>query len=77
MSNSKGKKRPLLSELRESGRLEQDADYIVFLWRGEYYNIAQYDDVTSTTDTVLFNVAKHRNDATYEAIAAFHASQHI
>ena len=65
-----GEKRPLLSDLRESGSLEQDADCIVFLWRGEYYKIPQYEDGTPTADTILFNVAKHRNGATGEVIAA-------
>ena len=64
-----GEKRPLLSDLRESGSIEQDADCIIFLWRGEYYKIPQYDDGTSTTDTILFDVAKHRNGATDEVIA--------
>jgi replicative DNA helicase len=64
-----GEKRPLLSDLRESGSLEQDADCIVFLWRGEYYNIAEYEDSTATADTVLFDIAKHRNGATDEVIA--------
>lgn len=65
-----GEKRPLLSDLRESGSLEQDADCIVFMWRGEYYNIAEYEDGTTTRDTVLFDMAKHRNGATDELIAA-------
>ncbi|WP_151087404.1 replicative DNA helicase [Hymenobacter baengnokdamensis] len=65
-----GEKRPLLSDLRESGSIEQDADCIIFLWRGEYYNIAEYEDGTSTTDTILLDVAKHRNGATDEVIAA-------
>lgn len=63
-----GEKRPLLSDLRESGSLEQDADCIIFLWRGEYYNIAEYDDGTPTHDTVLFDIAKHRNGATDEVV---------
>jgi replicative DNA helicase len=65
-----GEKRPFLSDLRESGSLEQDADCIVFLWRGEYYDITEYGDGTPTTDTVLFDVAKHRNGATDEVITA-------
>ena len=65
-----GEKRPLLSDLRESGSLEQDADCIIFLWRGEYYHIAEYDDGTPTADTVLFDIAKHRNGATDEVVAA-------
>ncbi len=65
-----GEKRPLLSDLRESGSLEQDADCIIFLWRGEYYNIPEYEDSTATKDTMLFDVAKHRNGATDEVIAA-------
>lgn len=63
-----GEKRPLLSDLRESGSLEQDADAVIFLWRGEYYHIAEYEDGTPTADTVLFDVAKHRNGATDELI---------
>lgn len=65
-----GEKRPMLSDLRESGSLEQDADCIIFLWRGEYYKITEYEDGTSTRDTVLFDVAKHRNGATDEIVAA-------
>ncbi|GAA4028018.1 replicative DNA helicase [Hymenobacter glaciei] len=65
-----GEKRPMLSDLRESGSLEQDADCIIFLWRGEYYKIAEYEDGTPTADTILFDIAKHRNGATDELIAA-------
>ncbi|HEX8429326.1 replicative DNA helicase [Hymenobacter sp.] len=65
-----GEKRPLLSDLRESGSLEQDADCIIFLWRGEYYKIAEYEDGTPTVDTVLFDIAKHRNGATDEVITS-------
>ena len=36
-----GEKRPILGDLCESGSLKQDADCIVFLWRGEYYNISE------------------------------------
>ncbi len=67
-----GDKRPLLSDLRESGSLEQDADCIVFMWRGDYYDIDEYADGTPTHDTVLFDLAKHRNGATDEVIAACH-----
>jgi len=64
-----GDRRPGLSDLRESGSLEQDADSVVFLWRGEYYNISQYSNGDSTTNTILFDVAKHRNGAIDEVIA--------
>ena len=63
-------KRPLPSDLRESGSQEQDADCSVFLWRGECYNITEYEDGTATADTVLFDIAKHRNDATADVVAA-------
>ena len=61
-------KRPLLSDLRESGSMKQDADCIVFLWRGEYYNITEYEDGSGIADTILFDIAKHRNGATDEVI---------
>ena len=64
-----GEKRPMLSDLRESGSLEQDADCIIFLWRGEYYNITEYGDGTATADTILLDIAKHRNGATDEVVA--------
>jgi replicative DNA helicase len=48
----------------------QDTDCIVFLWRGEYYNITEYEDGTPTPDTILLDVAKHRNVATDEIVAA-------
>ncbi|UOR07199.1 replicative DNA helicase [Hymenobacter aerilatus] len=63
-----GEKRPQLSDLRESGSLEQDADVIVFLWRGEYYNITEYADQTPTAGTMLIDLAKHRNGATGEVV---------
>ena len=65
-----GDKRPQLSDLRESGSLEQDADSVVFLWRGEYYGINEYSNGAATTDTILFDVAKHRNGAIDEIIAS-------
>lgn len=64
-----GQKRPQLADLRESGAIEQDADMIVFLWRGEYYKIDEYDDGSQTKNTILFDIAKHRNGNVGEFIA--------
>jgi replicative DNA helicase len=56
-------KRPLLSDLRESGAIEQDADIVSFIYRPEYYKIEQWDDEegSPTTNQAEFIVAKHRN----------------
>lgn len=55
-------KRPLMSDLRESGQIEQDADIVAFLHRDDYYNKeASIDEFTSRSE---FIVMKHRNGPT-------------
>ncbi len=58
-----GSKRPLLSDLRESGAIEQDADIVSFIYRPEYYKIDEWDDdeASPTQGQGEFIVAKHRN----------------
>ena len=57
-----GDKRPMLSDLRESGAIEQDADLVCFLYRPEYYKIYE-DEHGSTLGMGEVIVAKHRNGA--------------
>ncbi|MEO8240555.1 MAG: replicative DNA helicase [Flavobacterium sp.] len=56
-------KRPLLSDLRESGAIEQDADIVSFLYRPEYYKIDEWDDdeQSPTAGQAEIMIAKHRN----------------
>ena len=58
-----GSKRPILSDLRESGAIEQDADIVSFIYRPEYYKIDEWDDEerTPTQGQAELIVAKHRN----------------
>ena len=58
-----GSKRPLLSDLRESGAIEQDADIVSFIFRPEYYGVTEWDDDEHTPceGQGEFIVAKHRN----------------
>jgi replicative DNA helicase len=58
-----GSKRPLLSDLRESGAIEPDADIVSFIYRPEYYKIDEWDDDerSPTEGQGEFIVAKHRN----------------
>ena len=51
-------KRPMLSDLRESGSIEQDADLVGFLYRDDYYTKEAKNDPTSISE---FIIAKHRN----------------
>ena len=58
-----GTKRPQLSDLRESGAIEQDADIVSFIYRPEYYGIDEWDDEdhSPSAGQAEFIVAKHRN----------------
>jgi replicative DNA helicase len=56
-----GDKRPQLSDLRESGSIEQDADIVMFLYRPEYYNITEDEQGMPTTGVGQVIIAKHRN----------------
>ncbi|MCS6961535.1 MAG: replicative DNA helicase [Deltaproteobacteria bacterium] len=61
-------KRPVLSDLRESGAIEQDADIIMFLFREDFYKNNQQEDSSSVAEII---VAKHRNGPTGTVKLAF------
>ncbi|PKM65023.1 MAG: replicative DNA helicase, partial [Firmicutes bacterium HGW-Firmicutes-19] len=61
-------KRPMLSDLRESGALEQDADIVMFLYRDEYYQKEKSDDKQVKAE---IDIAKHRNGPTGKFELAF------
>lgn len=58
-----GDKRPQLSDLRESGAIEQDADIVSFIYRPEYYQILEDEEGNSLRGIGEIIVAKHRNGA--------------
>jgi len=59
-----GSKRPMLSDLRESGSIEQDADMVLFLYRPEYYGLEVDEDNNPTQGVGEIIIAKHRNGET-------------
>ncbi|MEP6947667.1 MAG: replicative DNA helicase [Ginsengibacter sp.] len=56
-----GNKMPQLSDLRESGAIEQDADMVIFLYRPEYYDITANEQGESNKGETHIRIAKHRN----------------
>ncbi|MCL2097693.1 MAG: replicative DNA helicase [Bacteroidales bacterium] len=70
-----GNKRPQLSDLRESGAIEQDADLVLFIHRPEYYGIPELTDGTSSVGIAEIIIAKHRNGATGDVKLRFYHEQ--
>ena len=62
-------KKPQLSDLRESGNLEQDSDLVMFIYRDDYYE-EENSERPGEADLII---AKHRNGATADVVLTFHA----
>lgn len=69
-----GNKRPLLSDLRESGAIEQDADIVSFIYRPEYYDITEWEDGSPCEGQGEFIIAKHRNGSLQNIKLRFQAN---
>ncbi|MBQ9639400.1 MAG: replicative DNA helicase [Bacteroidales bacterium] len=59
-----GSKKPQLSDLRESGAIEQDADIVMFIYRPDYYGMTEDDEKGSVIGMADINIEKHRSGAT-------------
>lgn len=67
-------KRPQLSDLRESGAIEQDADIVSFLYRPEYYKVETWEDETPCKNQAELIIAKHRNGSIVDVRLAFQSN---
>lgn len=66
-----GNKRPQLSDLRESGAIEQDADQVMFLYRPEYYDIQEFEDGSPAAGVGEVIIAKNRHGSTEDVRLRF------
>jgi replicative DNA helicase len=66
-----GDRRPMLSDLRDSGAIEQDADLVMFIYRAEMYRSVMEKDADMHEGTAEVNLAKHRNGPTGTITLAF------
>ena len=64
-------KKPQMSDIRESGAIEQDADIILFPYRPEYYGITEWEDETSTERQAMLITAKNRHCGESELIVGW------
>ena len=78
---SRPDKKPQLSDLRESGQIEQDADMVIFTYRPEYYEIFDYEinnSLYQTEGLFLLLISKHRNGSLGDIPLKFiHENTHI
>jgi len=66
-----GTKKPILSDLRDSGAIEQDSDLVLFIYRPEYYKIYEDEQGNSTLGLAEVSIAKHRNGALKDITVRF------
>lgn len=69
---SRADKKPILSDLRESGAIEQDADMVIFTYRPEYYEFTEYElggNIYPSAELMVFIIAKFRQGQTGEVKA--------
>ncbi len=71
-TNTTTSKIPQLSDLRESGAIEQDADMVLFVHRPEYYRIFEDDKGNNLRGMAQIIIAKHRKGATGDVMLNFH-----
>lgn len=70
-----GHKRPSLSDLRDSGAIEQEADIVLMTYRPEYYGLKTWEDASECTGQIAIQVEKNRNGETAEVRLQFKGDQ--